>query len=203
MKELEKVLEEIRNEIIHNTEIGKEQSDGMVKAMNIIRKHMNDGWISIDERLPEDESDCEVALSNGEREIAWYNRINGIWYSSNYYIRDVIAWKEPSIPYQFKKVKDEEYCEKAKEFPIKKIDILKDEIINYSADELAKLINSYGKCLKCANFFKMSEKDNAPHCYAAIRNSNCIKGITEYLQSDESFEAHFDGIYWKRSNPKE
>lgn len=89
---------------------------------------------------------------------------------------------------------------KCKKSIVKKIDILKDEIANYSADELAKLINSYGKCLKCANFFKISEKDDKPHCYRTIRNSSCIKGITEYLESDESFEPHYDGVYWKRDN---
>ena len=53
MQELEKILEEIESEALHNSEIGRKQCEGMAMAMNIIRKHMNDGWISVEEQLPE------------------------------------------------------------------------------------------------------------------------------------------------------
>ncbi len=54
MQELEKILEEIEKEAMNNPEVGRKQCEGMMRAMNIIRKHMNDGWIPVDERLPED-----------------------------------------------------------------------------------------------------------------------------------------------------
>ena len=54
MQELEKILEEIESEALHNSEIGRKQCEGMAMAMYIIRKHMNDGWIPVDEALPED-----------------------------------------------------------------------------------------------------------------------------------------------------
>ena len=62
MQELEKILEEIDQEVKEYMEIdfGDEYNAGikdMAKmAKKIIRKHMNDGWISVEEQLPEDGS---------------------------------------------------------------------------------------------------------------------------------------------------
>ena len=56
MQELEKILEEIDETIERYKENANlEAVDicyGMKVAKKIIRKHMNDGWISVDERLP-------------------------------------------------------------------------------------------------------------------------------------------------------
>lgn len=41
MQELEKILEEIEKEAMNNPEVGRKQCEGMMRAMNIIRKHMN------------------------------------------------------------------------------------------------------------------------------------------------------------------
>lgn len=61
MKELEKILEEIEQKKCEH--IDKDYIfgsgdivNGLDMAMEIIRKHMNDDWISVDERLPEDGS---------------------------------------------------------------------------------------------------------------------------------------------------
>ena len=54
MQELEKILEEIDAHAIEFEIFGTSDdyiSVGWVK--DIIRKHMNDGWISVEERLPE------------------------------------------------------------------------------------------------------------------------------------------------------
>lgn len=51
MQELEKILEEIKG----NAKIGEMQAE-MIRLEiieDIISKHMNDGWISVEERLPE------------------------------------------------------------------------------------------------------------------------------------------------------
>lgn len=50
MQELEKILEEIDLKITGS--MGRRR-EGLLEAENIIRKRMNDGWISVDERLPE------------------------------------------------------------------------------------------------------------------------------------------------------
>ena len=48
--QLEKVLEEIDVKIAGS--MGKKR-EGLLEARDIIRKHMNDGWIPVEERLPE------------------------------------------------------------------------------------------------------------------------------------------------------
>lgn len=50
MQGLEKILEEIGSKIAES--MGKKR-EGLLEAENIIRKHMNDGWIPVEERLPE------------------------------------------------------------------------------------------------------------------------------------------------------
>lgn len=61
MNVLEKILEEIEHEIMTNKEVGRKQCEGMARAMNIIRSHMDDGkdinvsdkdgWVSAKERM--------------------------------------------------------------------------------------------------------------------------------------------------------
>ena len=51
MQELEKILEEIDIKIAGS--MGKKR-EGFLEAREIIRKHMNDGWIPVDRELPLD-----------------------------------------------------------------------------------------------------------------------------------------------------
>ena len=64
MQELEKILEEIKNEAYNNPEIGRKQCEGMLRAMDIIRKHMNDSWIPVEKDLPKNESEVWVVLES-------------------------------------------------------------------------------------------------------------------------------------------
>ena len=50
MQELEKILEEIDIKI--SGSMGKKR-EGLLEAQDVIRKHMNNGWIPVEERLPE------------------------------------------------------------------------------------------------------------------------------------------------------
>lgn len=119
MNVLEKILEEIEHEAMTNKEIGRKQCEGMARAMNIIRSHMdeaeNDDWISVEERLPEigksniydmnlvTLEDWEVCLGvyhNPENEW-WTRRQEGkAWYTNK---RNVVAWKPLPAPYKPKK----------------------------------------------------------------------------------------------------
>ena len=57
MQELEKILEEIEEEQrSYEADHAWNYAKGLEHAANIIRKHMNDGWIPVEERLPEDGS---------------------------------------------------------------------------------------------------------------------------------------------------
>ena len=113
MQELEKILEEIDKEIAKERAICEDLEDTpgwklyektMNRAKDIIRKHMNDGWIPVEDRLPENTDEMEVTLSNEDVTSAWYNRASRKWLVET---RDkdgedvkVIAWKSHSDPYR-------------------------------------------------------------------------------------------------------
>ena len=108
--QLEKVLEEMeqyRRRAVENGDFNVAAAHE--KDMNIIRKHMNDGWIPVDDRLPEE----------GEKVLVWYeyfrygeyNRMHetyGIsWQYDGYWSGDVsgikakcIAWQPLPEPYR-------------------------------------------------------------------------------------------------------
>ena len=66
MQELEKILEEIDETIERYKENANIEAVDICYGMNIakkiIRKHMNDGWIPVEEQLPEDGTDVLVVL---------------------------------------------------------------------------------------------------------------------------------------------
>lgn len=74
MQELENVLEEIENESErYRKAVGTEQLvSGLKMAEEIIRKHMNDGWIPVEERLPECEEEVFIQTERGTRTTAIY-----------------------------------------------------------------------------------------------------------------------------------
>lgn len=65
-------------------------------------KHMNDGWISVEERLPiNHEGPVEVTIRAGYRTVGYYDQYREEWWTlDEESILDVIAWKEPSEPYR-------------------------------------------------------------------------------------------------------
>lgn len=68
----------------------------------------NDGWISVEERLPNGGIDVEVTVRRGYRTIGYYNELYEEWYSTDESgLIDVIAWKEPSEPYRPEKSEEE------------------------------------------------------------------------------------------------
>lgn len=119
MNVLEKILEEIEHEIMTNREIGRKQSEGMARAMNIIRSHMDDGkdtnvpsnWIPCSERLPSEEefikaycrnsyaAEFLVTIKGATRPTTLYFK-NNSWFDEgrNYY--KVVAWQPLPAPYK-------------------------------------------------------------------------------------------------------
>ena len=123
MQELEKILEEIDGKIESYKENPRLQvvdiCYGLNIAKRIIRKHMNDGWISVEERLPEEYGEYLVTIvpSAGylwaKRIIANFSDLMGIVKKPIFYTGEVgkidfeditdmvIAWQplpEPYIP---------------------------------------------------------------------------------------------------------
>ena len=67
--------------------------------VDIIRKHMNDGWISVEERLPDNRrSNYEVTFIN---ECGYEEHGFSQWYDGEFHIPAVvIAWREHLKPYR-------------------------------------------------------------------------------------------------------
>lgn len=119
MNVLEKILEEIEHEIMTNKEVGRKQCEGMARAMNIIRSHMEDAkdtnvpsnWMPCSERLPNEiefqETYCRnqyaaeflVTIKGATRPTTLYFK-NNSWFDEqrNYY--KVVAWQPLPAPYK-------------------------------------------------------------------------------------------------------
>ena len=111
MQELEKILEEIDETIERYKEnANMEAVDicyGMKLAKKIIRKHMNDGWIPVECKLPKTNGIYNVARHIDGRFISDSSYFDGqnTWHSDNRvnhsrpYLTDVIAWQPLPEPY--------------------------------------------------------------------------------------------------------
>ena len=137
MQELEKILEEIDNLYVDETDFGIECNmenrsdvacDNCYECIkeackNIIRKHMNDGWIPVEKYgLPKDEGVYDLTIIDGLEEyvsVRWQflegthlsgtqHYVDGVHYWADNYRGDpineflserVIAWKKKPEPY--------------------------------------------------------------------------------------------------------
>lgn len=131
MQELENILEEIEQRktsaeklIVkppHDKldQVANDTAEAFIEAykecQEIIRKHMNDGWISVDDRLPKTNGTYNVtrhidghfisdsAYFDGQNTWHSDNRVN----HSRPYLTDVIAWRPLSEPYRPERSNDE------------------------------------------------------------------------------------------------
>ena len=81
------------------------------RVKDIIRKHMNDGWIPVEERLPEvdvdiaetfEDDDCpeyNVTIRGTSESTTLKYSPDGTWFDQNGYVYDVIAWRPLPEPY--------------------------------------------------------------------------------------------------------
>ena len=97
MQELEKILEEIENA---KNEYPKAcfpwYVTGLKDAEDIIRKHMNDGWIPVEERVPEEEGYKVIVCSKkGNIDTGIYSPYTKQWFIGNISAlgKDIIAWR--------------------------------------------------------------------------------------------------------------
>lgn len=124
MQELEKILKDIeqaKGESWYrmNDHVTKSRIDGAIERItDIIRKHMNAGWIPVEERLPEKNEYFVDTSSNKEFPNGYYRRLeiaymtDTVEYIHGYYdgykwmdeyldaIKNVVAWRihEPYRP---------------------------------------------------------------------------------------------------------
>ena len=96
MQELEKILEEIDIKIAGS--MGKKR-EGLLEAEDIIRKHMNDRWISVEECLPED--DVDVLITYADIDDENYTDICITTYGYAYLGGNKLDFKEWRSPFEY------------------------------------------------------------------------------------------------------
>lgn len=99
--ELEKILEEIAQLRRKASENGNfNVAAAYENSMEIIRKHMDDGWIPVDERLPKE---GEIVLATYRTGCGEYDVTPDQWYKSSGWESalddDIIAWRPLPDPY--------------------------------------------------------------------------------------------------------
>ena len=94
-----KLIEEIKY-LLFNSEMLSPRWFAINEMLEIIKRQPEVGeWIPCSERLPETSQDLEVTCKNGGRFVAYYTGKN--WYHCiTNAVVDVIAWKEPSAPWE-------------------------------------------------------------------------------------------------------
>ena len=107
--ELEKILEEIENErTSYEAKHVKSYEKGLRFAADVIRKHMNDGWIPVEERLPEKERKSYLVTyvaRNGRRYVKeayleYVGESPRVAYWTKKHRGCVIAWRPLPEPYR-------------------------------------------------------------------------------------------------------
>ena len=107
MQGLEKILEEIGSKIAES--MGKKR-EGLLEAHDIIRKHMNDGWIPVDKNnVPDHEI---LACDRYKNELIGYLSYNAdseefVCESDECIMYQVIAWMEKPEPYRPERSEEE------------------------------------------------------------------------------------------------
>lgn len=111
MKNLEKILEEIIDQLKEEGCIIDDAAGN--RAEEIIRKHMDDGWIPVDERLPEAGQEVWISVKTDYVRRGMYTKHFGFGVREGFICSDgfvdinaVNAWKLYIIP--------EPYCPKVK-----------------------------------------------------------------------------------------
>lgn len=120
MQELEKILEEIEQRkaraeklIVkppHDKldQVANDTAESFIEAykecQDIIRKHMNDVWIPVEERLPEEAGTYIINALTGERNIVtfakWQNRYKRFDMTGARTYWKIIAWRPLPEPYR-------------------------------------------------------------------------------------------------------
>ena len=112
MKELEKILEEIEMkkkkclDIVRveidpmEITIHREQYKGLRMAEDIIRKHMNDGWTPVDERLPEEEQEVWVSAKTDCVRRGTYTKHFGAEHKEGFICSDGFMWMNTANAWQ-------------------------------------------------------------------------------------------------------
>lgn len=105
MQELEKIVEEINEASFPLELLGEGDTRFITVSLveEIIRNHMNDGWVPVEERLPEYGKKVLAYGKSGEIDIAsLYSRDKHMWLVGSMcsVAFDIIAWRTLPEPYR-------------------------------------------------------------------------------------------------------
>ena len=108
MQELEKILEEIDQEkknaalsIRHTTGYKAGQIRMAERIEEIIRKHMNDGWIPVEERLPDESLNSVIGWDEYRERRCFVQYYGGKWsLRADREPIKIIAWRPLPEPYR-------------------------------------------------------------------------------------------------------
>ena len=108
MQELEKILEEIDQEkknaalsIRHTTGYKAGQIRMAERIEEIIRKHMNDGWIPVEERLPDESLNSVIGWDEYRERCCFVQYYGGKWsLRADREPIKIIAWRPLPEPYR-------------------------------------------------------------------------------------------------------
>lgn len=96
--ELEKILEEIAQLRRKASENGNfNVAAAYENSMEIIRKHMNDGWIPVEERLPIPNKEVWVTVKRNGKVFTGTDGMTEKGNFWNYEKENILAWKEKDI----------------------------------------------------------------------------------------------------------
>lgn len=120
MQKLEKILEEIEMkkkkclDIVRveidpmEITIHREQYKGLRMAEDIIRKHMNDGWISVEKRPPIPNKEVWVTVKRNGKVFVSTDEMTEKEHFWNYGKENILAWKEKeTIPEPYRPERSE------------------------------------------------------------------------------------------------
>lgn len=103
MQALEKILEEIKAHRNFASECGNfNVASAFELCVEIIRNHMNDGWIPVEERVPKEEGyKVLVCSKKGNIDTGIYSPYTKQWFIGNISAlgKDIIAWRPLPEPY--------------------------------------------------------------------------------------------------------
>ena len=100
MQELEKILEEIKTHRNFASECGNfNVASAFELCVEIIHKHMNDGWIPVKERMPED--DVDVLVTYADIDDEQYVDITITTYGYAYLGGNKLDFKEWRSPFEY------------------------------------------------------------------------------------------------------
>lgn len=107
MQELEKIMKEIEQVKrepwyrLNNYDV-KHKLDGAINRIaDIIRKHMNDGWVPVDERLPEESLNSVIGWDAYRERCCFVQYYGGRWMlRADREPIHIIAWRPLPEPYR-------------------------------------------------------------------------------------------------------